>query len=138
MVDVTYILTELDGTPLTQEVMCPKCREVYASIHKLLSSEARLELAEHEAEIVKIVSGDPEPVTLRVIINRALITPIKDDDLKAEEHAARYSLAVRIYENDTVELTTKEKAMINQRIAKMYNSSLWAGQAAKLIDPSIV
>jgi hypothetical protein len=136
-IDVTQTLKQLGGEPIMQEVRCAKCVEVYAAIHKLLSPDARVELAEHQEEIERIVSDEPEPMTLRLVINRALTTPMKDDDLTPEKGVARFSLAMRVHNNDEVEFTAEELTLIKNRIAKLFSSPLIVGQACLILDPGM-
>lgn len=138
MINVTQTINKLDGEPLMQETRCPKCIEVYQSIYNLLSDSARAEMDAQQDEMVKIVSAEPEPMTLRLVINRALMTPLEDDKLTPESGVTRLLLATRVHENDEVELDSKEVTLIKERVAKVYsNSALIVGRACLLVDPAM-
>ena len=138
VIDVTQPLTELDGkTPITQEVRCEGCLQVYRKIYELLSTEARSELEAHKKEILDIVTREPEQMTPRLAINRALMQPMEDDELKPEMMVARLNLATRIYKNDEVEFAPEEAIIIKERIVKMYQLPLISARICLLVDPTM-
>ena len=134
---VTQILTQLDGTPITPEVRCPGCTNVFDRIFKLLSPEARIELKGYEVEILEIVSKEPEPLTLRLAINRSLMNVLEGDKLAAEKQVGAFLLATRVHENDEVEFTPEEIVLIKKRVSETYQSPLVAGQVCILVDPTM-
>jgi len=137
MVNVTQVLTQLDGTPILPEARCARCVGVFDKILNLLSPEAQSELSRHEAEIIEIVSQEPEPLTVRLVINRALMNPLEEDKLEADRQVSRFLLATRVHENDDVEFTPEEIVLIKKRVSKMYQSPLIAGQVCVLVDPTM-
>lgn len=133
--NVIQALTQLDGTPIMQSVHCSGCADVSAKIYKLLSPTARAEMDARLSEIDEITKSEPEELLLRFVLNRALLAGLKGDEFTPEQHFARNALARRIYDNDELVITAKEKAMFLERIAEAYNSSsLIAGQACGMVD----
>lgn len=137
MIDVTQVLTELDGTEIKQDVRCANCIRVYQEIHKRLPESAQVELDRIGEDVLANLTDEPELLTLRLAINRALMTPFRDDDEKPEQHVTRFLLATRIHENDEVNLDSGEIEMIKKRLAKLYRSPIIVGRACLLIDPAI-
>lgn len=95
------------------------------------------------APITEIGTGpDGRPATFNVTLGRicwnALNNPIASEPpIPFDEHMKRYMLAERIKNaNPRCPVNAEEIVLIKTRIAKMYTSSLHAGQAIKLLDPA--
>lgn len=139
-VDVTQTLTQVNGDPIMEStIRCDGCVEIATKIYELLSPGARLEMESYQGKIDEITKVESKKLPLRFVLNRALLAGLEGDEFNPQEHAERDSLARRIYDNDEPNITIKEKAMLLDRIAKVYNkSSLIAGQACRMLDPAIL
>lgn len=103
--DVTRQLTNLDGTPLVQPgTRCPTCGHVI----------------------------DPEPVTLRGVATTSLLAATRDQ-VPGEEKARRWTLAMRIQQEDAPDLKVEELALIKEMVGKV-QPPLTVGQVWQLLD----
>ena len=138
MIDVTQTLLELDGTEIKQDARCPNCIRVYTGIRDNLPEDAHAEFDKAATKIFEVLSAESEPLTLRLVINRAIMTPLKKDELTPESGVKRTLLAMRIHESDEVELDSDEKTLVKDRVAKVYqHAPIIVGRVCLLVDPAM-
>ncbi len=105
-IDVAQVLKELDGTPLEfADSVCPQCRSIL----------------------------EGKPFTLRLACTTALIAQFRDDQPKGDESVRRYHLAMKIYDNDEVDLSSEDKVLIKSLVAKQ-RDPLVVGQVWELLE----
>ena len=106
--DVTQNLYELDGdTPLkTSSQICVACRQPL---------------------------GAGEPMTLRLVLTRALTARGQNEVLAFEEQMERYALAKRISADDEVELSIAEAGKLQGLVAAIY-APLVTGQVGDMLE----
>ena len=103
--DVTRQLTNLDGSPLVQPgTRCTTCGHV----------------------------TDPEPVTLRGVLTTSLLAQSREQ-VPGEEKVKRYTLAIRIQQQDAPELALKELELV-QRLVGEIQPTLTAGQVWAMLE----
>lgn len=108
-IDVTQELKNLDGSTLVQaRARCPECGR----------------------------ATETEAVTLRGVVTNALMVQDQSEaQVKGEEKARRYQLGLRIYGEESPDLSPEEIVLIRQRVAQMYQP-LVVGQVWALLDPA--
>lgn len=105
--DVTQILTKLDGTPLkTSAQVCVACRQ-------------------------PIDTG--EVMTLRLALTRALSYRGPNEQIKFGVQMERYELAKRIQAEDEVELSIEEAGKLQGLVAAIYGPVI-TGQVGLLLE----
>lgn len=94
-IKVTQVLLELEGCEMaTGGNLCPQCGQPL---------------------------GERKPFTLRLACTRALSAVYRDEqNVSGDEKFERGVLAMKIYNEDTVELKAEEIAMVKKLVAKMY------------------
>ena len=103
--DVTQQLTNLDGSPLVQPgTRCTTCGHI----------------------------TDPEPVTLRGVLTTSLLAQSREQ-VPGEEKVKRYTLAIRIQQQDAPELALKELELV-QRLVGEIQPTLTAGQVWVMLE----
>lgn len=95
---------------------------------------------------IRLLDGSPamqkrgdvmEPVTLRSVIQEALlITLAGDDKLAGAAKAKHFQLALRVQASDTVDLSVEDRAMLKDRIGRAF-PPLTVGRAYEMLDPQI-
>ena len=111
-IDFKQSLTNLDGSPLEVTVSaCPMCRR----------------------------PRETKPATLQDLCSDALVQGYRDArgqpiELSGEESVRRYSLARKILNEGTVELSPEDLTLIRKLVAKRY-TPLFSGQMWGMLDP---
>lgn len=113
-IDFRQALQNLDGTPLEiTTAACPVCqrpREVRLATLRGLCSDA-------------LVQGYPDPRTGGAV------------EIPGDEAAKRYALAVRIVNEDVLDLNPEELALIRELLLKRYAAPLFSAQARAMLNP---
>ena len=105
-IDVTQTLKNLDGSDLTDATqICPTCGQ---------ATEART-------------------WTLRLVLQNVLMAVVRDENPDGAEKALRYALAMRIHQNDEVELSVEERAKLKDLVGKVYGP-LIVGQVWEMLE----
>ena len=82
--------------------------------------------------------GSAPPFTLRLAAIRSLLSATRNEgEVNGEEKLRRYELAIRIKNEDKIDLPTEDVSLLKERIAKMWPGSLIPGQAWKMLDPLV-
>lgn len=104
----TQNLVQLDGSPLEFTTMaCPACGRPRES----------------------------RPATLRGACANALVAQFQDEqNLSGEEKVKRYQLAMKIINEDAVDLPAADVALIQKLVAKVYGP-LIVGQVWEMLEP---
>lgn len=113
-IDFRQALQNLDGTPLEiTTAACPVCQRPRES----------------------------RPATLRGLCSDALVQAYQDPrtgagiEVPGDEAAKRYALAVRIVNEDVLDLTPEELTLIRKLLPKRYAAPLFSAQARAMLDP---
>lgn len=76
------------------------------------------------------------PLTLREVITNALVCYLPDEKPNGKAAFDRYRMAKKIHDNDEVDLTIEEIAMIKNRVGSLYLPNV-VGGAWSLLDPPV-
>lgn len=113
-INFSQCLMDLDGSPLEwTTVACPVCGR----------------------------ERESKPATLRALCADALVQGYRDargqpEQLSGEEHVRRFSLAMRIMNEDILDISLEDATLIRELVAKRF-TSLFAGQVWVMIDPKV-
>ena len=80
----------------------------------------------------KLVEGT-EPVTFRRVFATALNVFDEKEKPAPEQMAQIYSLSVKLYQGDEIELTLEEASLIKERVGKVYNPLIY-GRTVDLLE----
>jgi len=78
-----------------------------------------------------LADGKTTEITLGSAIINALLVPVQNE--KGEEKVKKYELGVRIHQNDEIDLTAEEAALVKKRIGDVYGPIV-VGQVFRLIE----
>jgi len=78
-----------------------------------------------------LADGKTTEMTLGSALINALLVPVQNE--KGEEKVKKYELGVRIYQNDEIDLTAEEAALVKKRIGDVYGPIV-VGQVFRLIE----
>ena len=70
--------------------------------------------------------GKRIPLTLRSVCGNALCTPFADEKIGGEEKVRRFTLAQRIFREDTPDLTPEELVLCRKLIERAYGTNVCA------------
>lgn len=76
-------------------------------------------------------NGEPVDATLRLCVVNSLLAPVQKES--GIDKVKKYELAKRVYQNDVVELTTEEIALIKNRIGEAV-IPIVVGQAFDMLE----
>ena len=103
--DVTQQLTNLDGTPLERPSRaCPTCGR----------------------------ADESEPITLRGVTTTSLLAQTQEQ-MKGDEKAKRWALAIRIEQEDAPILSVEEMALVKRLVGEI-QPSLVVGQVWAMLE----
>jgi len=93
------------------------------------------EIKDYKDKPLKASDGvKAENLTWRTIVFNALNTFTKDEQPTGEIKAKCYRITKKIYDSKTPDLTVDERAVVLERIDKIYSSPLICGKSKEFFD----
>jgi len=83
-----------------------------------------------------ILDEEKKPITYRSIFITALNAQIKSEELKPEQKFKMFSLSVKIYEADEVDLNVEDLVLIKERVGLIFTPIIY-GRVNELLEKQV-
>lgn len=106
-----------------------------AMIGPALAIDFKAKITNLDGSSIQMSDKDPTPLTLGRVCEEALMAPLPQENVTAEEKSRKFWLALKIHDGKD-QLTADEIALAKKAVAQAYPSPLIVGRATALLDPA--